>query len=90
MAKRWFPTPFWLCQLIHFFVATTVVFATYSFGYPVLWGAGLILLLGLVKELTFDPIVEGNAFFWNGVEDMAFYILGCSVALISLSVTGHI
>lgn len=50
-------------------------------------GVGWVLF-ALSKELLLDPRVEGDPFIWDGAQDLAFYLVGLSVALLVMRLLG--
>jgi hypothetical protein len=80
----WKPSNFLLAQEVHFFAGLAFAFAAPALGFTWWYGGALIILIDLVKELTFDHYVEGQQFIgtWNdsGLVDWTFYIVGVLVA----------
>lgn len=77
--SNWRPSQFFLSQLLHFFAGTAFVFASVALHFPWYDGAGIILVISGVKEVTFDRWVEGDS-YRDGLVDWLFYGLGCLVA----------
>jgi len=81
----WFPSALFLAQATHLAFGLAFTYAARALGYPSTYGAGLILAVALLKEAAVDPWLEGESFFWNGVEDFGFYLVGVSLALLTLA-----
>lgn len=78
---KWVPSSNFLAQEVHFVIGVLFVIASVAFNYPWWYGAILIFIVSLVKETTFDQIIEKAPFFWDGAEDFSFYLVGIAVGI---------
>jgi hypothetical protein len=78
-----------VAQAAHFAAGLASVFgATLLFGKKAEWisFAFVFVLIG-VKEAFIDPQVESEIVAGSGIEDWAFWMLGCSVAVCLIRVS---
>jgi len=80
--RKWLPSSELLAQMLHTSLGFAFTVAPLIKGYPLWFGITLILIVDLFKELTFDQVVEGEPFFWDGLVDWSFYVLGCVVGVL--------
>ena len=74
------PSSFLLAQDSHVAWGMAATFGSQSLGFPWYLGALVILIVALIKELTYDTYVEKQPFIWSGAIDWAFYCVGVGIA----------
>ena len=71
---KWEPSSNFLAQSAH--TLSGIVFVLLSLIYESIWPFILFWIYMLVKEIFIDPKTEGEPFFWDGIEDCGFALLG--------------
>jgi hypothetical protein len=79
-----------MAQLLHTSIGAVFTLGAVAIGHKWYEGAGTIIALDLVKELTFDQTVEKSGFVTQGLVDWSFYGLGVWVAVMLLGATDHL
>jgi hypothetical protein len=82
-------------QLTHLLVGVVVVMGANLFfpgnGIALVVAVISLLIIVSLKETLFDPAEEVNAhFFWNGVTDLSFYIIGIAVGFGLVYLSTHV
>jgi hypothetical protein len=90
---KWNPSEDFLAQSGHFLSGMCSVFGpaavchgSKSSTFYALLGTILFFSFMLIKEVFVDPKMEGEPFFWCGVEDMFFSASGLTVAWILMRI----
>jgi len=86
----WEPSNQLMAQLLHTSIGAVFTLGAVAIGHKWYEGAGTIIALDLVKELTFDQAVEKSGFVTQGLVDWSFYGLGVWVAVMLLGATDHL
>jgi len=86
----WEPSNQLMAQLLHTSVGALFTLGAVAIGRKWYEGAGTIIALDLVKELTFDQAVEKSGFVPQGLVDWSFYGVGVWVAVMLLGSTGKL
>lgn len=85
--NTWIEQHAWiLAQEVHVSLGSLFVFAAKCLFNAPLIGAIVILVVAIIKEFSFDRIIEKDPFFWNGLIDWSVYWLGVAIAAVSLAV----
>ena len=86
----WEPSSNLLAQLVHVSLGVGFTLGAKAVGLRWYDGAGSVFLLALGKEVVFDPAVEGQPFYPNGVLDLASYLAGVWMGVMVLGSTGNL
>ena len=86
----WKPSNQLMAQLLHTSVGALFTLGAVAIGRKWYEGAGTIIALDLIKELTFDQIVEKSEFVPQGLIDWSFYGVGVWIAVMLLGATDNL
>jgi len=86
----WKPSNQLMAQLLHTSVGALFTLGAVAIGRKWYEGAGTIIALDLVKELTFDQAVEKSEFVPQGLIDWGFYGVGVWIAVMLLGATDRL
>jgi len=86
----WKPSNQLMAQLLHTSVGALFTLGAVTIGRKWYEGAGTIIALDLIKELTFDQIVEKSGFVPQGLIDWGFYGVGVWIAVMLLGATDRL
>lgn len=77
---KWNP-PAWLLAIDSHLGWGFGVPAFFAWVFHAFWlGAAAIFVIAALKEVFFDPRVEGNPFFWGGFFDLSEYVVGIALS----------
>jgi len=86
----WKPSNQLMAQLLHTSVGALFTLGAVAIGRKWYEGAGTIIALDLIKELTFDQVVEKSEFVPQGLIDWGFYGVGVWIAVMLLGATDNL
>ena len=86
----WKPSNQLMAQLLHTSVGALFTLGAVAIGRKWYEGAGTIIALDLIKELTFDQVVEKSEFVPQGLIDWGFYGVGVWIAVMLLGATDRL
>ncbi|MCY0880689.1 MAG: hypothetical protein OWS74_01725 [Firmicutes bacterium] len=73
-----------MAQEVHFVIGVLFVIASAAANFTnhnLYYGAIAIIIIAILKESIFDPLVEKAPFFWDGAEDFLFYVIGVAIGI---------